>query len=66
MCTSLDKLAEKGMTGEYIQMYNSAESKKLVECLSRVDWKLNPKWEFMVCSTPRNGLVKVKFVTIVV
>ena len=46
-------------------MDDSGEDKKLMEDESRSDWKLNPKWEFTMHSTPQqNGLVEVEFATI--
>jgi hypothetical protein len=40
MCAFLCKLSEKGMAAEYIQMVNSGENEKLVECASGSEWKL--------------------------
>ena len=46
-------------------MDNLGENKKLVECVSGAEWKLTPKWEFLVCSTPQqNRLVEVELATI--
>ncbi len=61
----LRKLSDKGMVVVYIQMDNSGENKKLVERASGAEYKLNPKLEFTMCSTPqRNGMVEVEFATI--
>jgi hypothetical protein len=65
LCVFIHKLTDKGKAVEYIEMENSGKNKKLVESATGNEWKLNPKLEFMTCSTPQlNGFVEVEFATI--
>lgn len=46
-------------------MENPGENKKLEGDATGNEWKLNPKWEFMTCSTPQlTKFVEDEFATI--